>query len=128
MPRLGRQGRNYLVVGLLQWLLDWGVFVALTRFGIAVTPANVTGRITGAMLGYWVNGKWTFASERTAVGRLQFQRFLLMWVTTTLLSTWAIGHVDDYLGLRWAWLAKPLIEILLGLVGFVLSRCWIYKR
>jgi hypothetical protein len=32
------------------------------------------------------------------------------------------------LGLRWAWLAKPLVEIALGLVCFVLSRHWIYRR
>lgn len=126
--RLSRQGRDYLIVGLLQWLLDWGVVVGLTHMGLPVAPANVTGRITGALLGYWLNGKWTFASDRTAVGATQFQRFMAMWVCTTLLSTWALTQIDDVLGLRWVWLAKPAIEVALGVVGFVLSRYWIYKR
>lgn len=128
IPQLRRQGRDYLVVGALQWLLDWGVFVALTHLGVPVAPANVTGRITGALLGYWVNGKWTFASDHTAVGATQFRRFMTMWIATTLLSTWAVSQLDDLIALRWIWLAKPAIEVALGLIGFVLSRCWIYKR
>lgn len=125
---LTRQGRDYLVIGLLQWLVDWGVVVGLTHLGLPVAPANVLGRITGALLGFWLNGKWTFAGDRTTVGTTQFQRFMLMWVTTTLLSTWAMTQIDDVLGLKWVWLAKPAIEIALGIVGFFVSRYWIYKR
>ncbi len=62
------------------------------------------------------------------MGRVQFQRFAFLWLCTTAASTVAVGAVDDVLGLEWAWLAKPLVEIALGLVGFVLSRHWIYRR
>lgn len=125
---LTRQGRNYLAIGLLQWLIDWGVVVGLTHFGLPVAPANVMGRITGALIGFWLNGKLTFANDRTTLGATQFRRFMVMWVSTTLLSTWALTHIDDVLGLRWVWVAKPAIEVALGAVGFVLSRYWIYKR
>lgn len=125
---LGRQGSAYLVIGGLQWLLDWGVMVVLSQAGIAVRYANVVGRICGALMGFWLNGRITFANEQNALGRVQLQRFAVLWILTTVASTWAIGHVDDHLGLKWTWLAKPLIEILLGLIGFVLSRCWIYRR
>ena len=127
-PRLGRQGRDYLIVGLLQWLLDWGVVVSLTHIGLPVAPANVLGRITGALLGFWLNGKLTFAGDRNTIGAAQFQRFMVMWVTTTLLSTWVLTQVDDLFGLRWVWLGKPAIELALGAVGFLLSRYWIYRR
>jgi len=125
---LTRQGRDYLAIGLLQWLVDWGVVVGLTHMGLPVAPANVLGRITGALLGFWLNGKLTFAGDRNTVGAAQFQRFMVMWVTTTLLSTWALTEVDDLFGLRWVWLGKPAIELALGAVGFVLSRYWIYRR
>jgi len=125
---LTRQGRDYLAIGLLQWLVDWGVVVGLTHIGLPVAPANVVGRITGALLGFWLNGKLTFANDRTTVGSTQFQRFMVMWVSTTLFSTWALTQVDDVLGLRWVWIAKPAIELALGAVGFVLSRYWIYRR
>lgn len=125
---LTREGRDYLAIGLLQWLVDWGVVVALTHIGLVVAPANVAGRITGALIGFWLNGKLTFAGDGNTVGTTQFQRFMTMWVGTTLLSTWALTQIDDVLGLRWVWLAKPAVEVALGIVGFVLSRYWIYKR
>jgi putative flippase GtrA len=125
---LTRQGRHYLLVGGVQWLLDWGVMVALSHFGMRVAPANVAGRVSGALLGYWLNGKLTFAGEDTAVGGQQLLRFLAMWLCTTAVSTWSMAHIDELFGLRWAWLAKPGVELALGVVGFVLSRHWIYKR
>ncbi|MEG3191539.1 GtrA family protein [Lysobacter sp. D1-1-M9] len=125
---LKRQGRHYLLIGMIQWLLDWGVMVALSHFGMPVRQANVVGRVCGALLGFWLNGRITFAGDDTAVGRTQFLRFLGMWLSMTLLSTLAIGTIDDYLGLKWAWLAKPGVELVLGGLGFLLSRYWIYRR
>ncbi len=125
---LGRQGKHYLVIGGIQWLVDWGVMVGLSHWGMAVEPANIVGRISGALLGYWLNGKLTFAGDDTAVGRTQLQRFVMMWLCTTAVSTWSMGAIDDYLGLKWAWLAKPGVELALGVIGFLLSRHWVYKR
>jgi len=125
---LRRQGRHYLMIGGIQWLVDWGVTVGLSHLGMPIEPANIAGRISGAILGYWLNGKLTFAGDDTALGRTQLQRFLLMWLVTTAISTWAMGSIDDWFGLKWAWLAKPGVEAALGLIGFVLSRHWVYKR
>lgn len=125
---LGRQGKHYLVIGGIQWLVDWGVMVGLSHLGMAVEPANIVGRISGALLGYWLNGKLTFAGDDTAVGRTQLRRFVMMWLCTTAISTWSMGAIDDYLGLTWAWLAKPGVELVLGVIGFLLSRHWVYKR
>ncbi|MGV8932861.1 MAG: GtrA family protein [Luteimonas sp.] len=125
---LGRQGRHYLIIGAIQWLVDWGVLVALSHFGVRVAPANIAGRISGALLGYWLNGKLTFAGDDTMVGRQQLLRFLAMWLCTTTISTLSMTHIDQMFGLKWAWLAKPGIEATLGLAGFLLSRHWVYKR
>lgn len=123
-----RQGRHYLLIGILQWLLDWSVMVGLTHAGMAIEPANVIGRVSGALLGFWLNGRITFAGDHHRMGRKQFLRFLLMWLATTTISTWAMGSIDDWFGLRWAWAAKPAVEIVLGVIGFVLSRHWIYRH
>ena len=125
---LGRHARHYAIIGALQWLVDWGVMVGLTHLGMAVEPANVVGRIAGALLGYWLNGKLTFAGDDTEVGRTQLQRFVMMWLCTTAVSTWALGGIDEWFGLKWAWLAKPGVEVVLGVVGFLLSRHWVYRK
>lgn len=123
-----RQGPRYLGVGLIQWLLDWGVMVLLSHFGLRIGLANIAGRITSAMLGFWLNGKVTFTGDEHVIGRRQLLRFVAMWLLLTLLSTVAIELIDDVLGRKWAWLAKPLVEAALGVLGFIGSRHWVYRR
>lgn len=125
---LGRHARYYLLIGGVQWLVDWGVMVLLSHYGMMLEVANVCGRIVGALLGYWLNGRLTFAGEDTAIGPTQLNRFILMWLCTTAVSTVAMGTIDDVAGLKWAWLAKPGVEFVLGVVGFVLSRHWVYRK
>lgn len=125
---LGRHARHYMIIGGIQWLVDWGVMVLLSHWGLRVATANICGRISGALLGYWLNGKITFAADDTHIGRKALMRFVLMWLATTAVSTWSLTHIDDIFGLKWAWLAKPLVELVLGVIGFVLSRHWVYKR
>ena len=125
---LGRHARRYLLIGGVQYLVDWAVLVLLSHWGMAIELANILGRVSGALLGYWLNGKLTFAGDDTAVGRKQLARFIVMWLCTTTLSTWSLGAIDEHLGLKWAWLAKPGVELLLGAAGFFLSRHWVYRK
>src|SRR4030095_832559 len=124
----GRHARHYLLIGGVQWLVDWAVLVLLSHWGMLIELANVLGRVAGALLGYWLNGKLTFAGDETAVGGTQLKRFVMMWLCTTAVSTWSMGAIDHYLGLKWAWLAKPAVEFVLGVIGFLLSRHWVYRK
>lgn len=123
-----RQGRHYTAIGLLQYLVDWGVLVALSHAGLPVEISNISGRIAGATLGFWLNGRITFAGEHTRLGRRQLARFILLWLTTTTFSTLAMGAIEDLASLRWAWLAKPAVELALAGASFLLSRHWVYRR
>lgn len=125
---LSRQTRFFILIGAVQWLLDWAVMVSLSALGVPVRVANVAGRICGASLGFLLNGRITFASAHTAVGKKQLMRFLTMWLGTTAVSTWAIGAIDATAGLQGAWLAKPFVEVTLAAAGFLLSRHWVYRR
>jgi len=123
-----RQGSHYIAIGLLQYIVDWGVMVTLSHFGLPVEIANVAGRISGATLGFWLNGRITFANEAGTLGRGQLQRFVLLWLVMTALSTWAVGAVENSAGLQWAWLAKPAVELVLAAISFTVSRHWVYRH
>lgn len=123
-----RQGSQFVVIGLLQLLIDWSVFVAATAAGMPTIPANVLGRVCGALLGFWLNGRITFASGDDArLGWRRFGRFLAMWIALTLLSTWLVTLCAHALGLRLAWLAKPVVEGVLAVVSFFLGRHVVYR-
>jgi len=125
---LFRQGSQYLAIGLLQLLLDWTVFVLLTAAGMPVAPGNLLGRIGGATLGFWLNGRFTFArggERRHGWGR--FGRFALLWLLMTAASTWLVALAAHGLGLQVAWLAKPLVEGALAVANFFLLRHVVYR-
>ncbi len=125
---LRRHLGGYAAIGLLQWLVEYGLMLALSEWVMPVEPANVIGRLAGATLGFWLNGKWTFAADDTHVGRRALLRFVLMWLVLTLLNTWMVGAIDEQFGLRKAQLFKPAVDLLSGGIGFLLSRHWVYRK
>lgn len=146
---LFRQGGRFLVAGGVQLLLDWALFVALTAAGVAAAPANLCGRLAGALLGFVLHGRYTFAGQRAgpadagfagaspgaggskeAPGRLgtaRFLRYALAWSALTALSTLLVTLVADQAGLRFAWLAKPAVEAGMAVLSFFVWRHWVYR-
>ena len=125
---LRRHLGGYTAIGLLQWLVEYGLMLALSEWVMPVEPANVIGRVAGATLGFWLNGKWTFAGDGTHVGRRALTRFVLMWVALTVLNTWIVHAIDAHFGLRMAQLLKPMADLTSGAIGFLLSRHWVYNK
>lgn len=121
---IARQGISFLVIGGCLVIVDWGVFVLLTVLGVTPAVANVAGRVVGALLGFWANGRITFSSP---LGRRRFFRFAIVWAVLTLLSTYFMTVVADQIGLQMAWVAKPLVEGCLAVLSFIMSRHWVYR-
>lgn len=125
---LTRQGLLFLLVGGTQLLLDWAVFVMLTWAGLAVVPSNILARAVAAGSGFWLNGRFTFArGSIPRLGRRRVVRFGLLWCALTALSTILLGRLAGISGLKWAWLAKPLVEGALAVISFFIQRHWVYR-
>ncbi|PJK06815.1 hypothetical protein CO612_01560 [Lysobacteraceae bacterium NML71-0210] len=125
---LSRQLVAYAVIGGLQWLLDCSLTMALSHSLLPVAQANIAGRLAGAALGFWLNGRYTFGSAGNRLGGRQLARFALVWLTLTLIGSLLLGALEQHYSLTTAWLAKPLLEAGFATIGFVLSRYWIYRR
>lgn len=126
-----KQGVTYGAVGVLQIFIDWLCFVGLTWFGVQAEIANVLGRVLGALLGFWLNGRLTFRRQTDELGglsRKQFLRFGASWLLMTLLSTIGIHFITRFGGLSWAWLLKPVQDVALAAFGFTVSKYWIYRK
>lgn len=122
------QGASFVLIGGLLVLVDWSTFVALTALGMGTIVANVLGRIAGALLGFWLNGHVTFASNGTArLGQARFVRYALLWLGLTLLSTTLIALLSQWLSLPLVWAAKPIVEACMALLSFLISRQWVFR-
>ena len=125
---LTRQMLLFLLIGAVQVLLDWTVFVGLTHAGVSLVIGNLSGRLSGACLGYWLNGRYTFAVDgRARLDRAHLLRFIAAWLLLTALSTLLLSGVEQRFDLRAAWLAKPMVEALMASIGFVVWRQWVYR-
>jgi len=122
-----RQSRHFILIGIAQWLLDWSVMVILSRIGAPVPAANIAGRISGALLGFSLNGTITFARSDSALGWSQFGRYAILWCTNATISTLAVTAIHSSLGLHQAWIAKPLVDGALAIGSFLASRHWVYR-
>ena len=127
--RTRRQLALYGVIGGVQLLADWLCFVALTWIGMDVVPANLSGRVVGAILGFWLNGRHTFISDsgKPTLGRRHAVRFIIGWLLTAALSTAAVWLTDHVAGLGWARVCKLGIDGALAIFGFLLSKYWIFR-
>lgn len=117
----------FLLMGGLQLVLDSAVTIGLSRAGIALGLANVIGRVCGAMLGFWLNGRFTFRRAGSRLGRAELVRFLIAWLLLTAASTLGLGLIASSLSLQTAWFAKPLVEAILAVASFFISRHWVYR-
>lgn len=124
---IGRQGVSFFIVGCGLIVLDWAVFVALTALGMMPVPANTAGRVAGALVGFWANGRITFSVDSPRLGRRRFARYLGLWTTLTILSTALVTLLAEQLTLGIAWLAKPVVEAGLAVLSFLVSRHWVYR-
>ena len=122
-----KQGGHFALIGVVQWLADWGVMVALSHSGVALPYSNVAGRIAGALLGFWLNGRITFSSDGRGPSRLHLARYIVLWCMTAAASTGAVSLADALFGLKGAWLAKPIIDGVLAIGSFLASRYWVYR-
>jgi len=122
------EAARFIAVGLLQILIDSGTYIFLTYLGLSTPPANLCGRICGAVIGFWMNGKITFINYQQPSLGARFARYAGLWIVMTIISTTLLTLIARDAGLTRAWWSKPLVEGSLGVVSFLVSRYWVYRQ
>jgi len=124
-----RHALGYGVFGVLQLVIDWACFVGLTAVGVPTPVANPIARAVGALFGYLGNGRYTFrdAEGRSRVGGASLRRFIALWLALTVVSTAAMWGIETGGSLKLAWAAKPVVDVLLAGVAFLITRAWVFR-
>jgi putative flippase GtrA len=125
--RLTTQGAAYVLVGLTQLLLDWAIFSALFAATGVALASNLTGRASAAGLGFWLNGRYTFARDGQArLGAARLTRYATAWLVITAVSSIAVLLTEWRFGAPALYWAKPLIEAGLAVGSFLIAKLWVY--
>ncbi len=132
---IARQLVFYFAFGCTQFVVDTLLLVVMTHAGMSVEVANPLSRAMAAVLGLLLNSSITFG-QRGQPRRLpqiaMVVRYVVMWVSMTLLSTGLISWLhdlrpDDVARASWIALSKIGVEALLFLLSFLISRYWVYR-
>lgn len=126
-----RQPLFFLIVGGIQYLLDAALYALMISNGVNTLPANITSRASAASIGFLLNRYWTFGQRNESVKRFgsSLLRFLVLFATMTLISTLAVLWLeavwgDDNMSRI---IAKLLVEALLAVASFLVSRFWVFR-
>ncbi len=126
-----RQLSLFLVIGLVQYVLDAAMFWLSLTVGAPLIAANLVGRISGAVCGYLLNNRYTFGHDRhDDPGRIV--RFILYWLFMTTLSTALLAWADA----RWntadqdttSVLIKLCVEAVLVALSFALAKWVVFRK
>jgi len=122
---------KFAIIGVTSFLLDLGVYAALTRtsdfWRYYFIAANTVSFMVSVVWSFTWNKIWTFKSGRSGSTRRQYIKFL-----TVSLGGLVLSSILLYLAVK-SWhiydiLAKFLIAIVVMFWNFNLNKFWTFRR
>jgi len=127
MRVLIRQASVFTAIGVVLMGIDTGVFILLHWAGVALLPANVSSRVLAALASFYLNGRFSFAGHGEARPQaLRLGRYVVWWLLMTAISTAVLWACNQAFGESSVYAAKPVVEFVLAVIAFFVSRHWIY--
>lgn len=127
MRVLIRQASVFTAIGVILMGIDTGVFSLLHWLGLSLLPANMSSRVVAALASFYLNGRFSFAGHGEARPQaIRLGRYLIWWLLMTAISTAVLSACHQALGEQSVYAAKPIVEFVLAVVAFFVSRHWIY--
>lgn len=120
---------KFILVGGLSTLIDFSLYIFLTRFfsfwQAHYLWANFTGMIIASLINFLLNKRWTFKSNGRKILH-QYINFCIVLVFGLFLYQALFGFFVAAMG----WydiIAKALTAFLVMLIRFQLQKFWVFK-
>jgi putative flippase GtrA len=106
---------------------DFGVtIIAANLFGWWYLAASITGTVTGGAVNFYVNRKWVFESESTAI-KWQILKYILVWTGNLIIVTAGVFVLTHSFNLNYV-LAKVLSSVLTGVsYNYIMQKQFIFS-
>ena len=111
-------------VGAVNTMLDFGLLLALTSFGLPTVGANVVSSTTAFIFSFFANKRFTFQTSGTNI-----RREIVLFVLVTLFGLWVLQSVVIALSvpLLVSFQINNSIALIVGkLIATVVSLTWNY--
>ncbi|MCX2717537.1 GtrA family protein [Helicobacter sp. MIT 21-1697] len=115
----------YLGIGIINTCVGYGVIFALIFYGIMPEVANVIGYGVGFVLSYFLNKTFTFASPSSH--KRDLPRFAFAMGVAYLGQFLVMSFAYRFLALN-PYFAQIIGGAVYVCIGFVISKCWVFKQ
>lgn len=119
----------FFLFGILQFAFDSVIYTILSTVGIDIILANVLSRGSAALLGYFVNGKYTFNKKPSSES---FIKFCIYWLFMTALSSFLLWISKEiYCGEKnvgVTFISKVLVEFILFFISYILAKKMVFTN
>lgn len=107
--------------------IDFGVtIIAVNLFGWWYLVASITGTVTGGAVNFYVNRKWVFESESTAI-KWQILKYILVWAGNLIIVTAGVFILTRFFNLNYV-LAKVFSSVLTGIsYNYIMQKQFIFS-
>jgi putative flippase GtrA len=119
-----RQLFRFGVVGLVVNLLLYIAFLALVEAGIEVKLAMTLAYAAGVILGYALNGHWTFGAVDFRRGR--WLAYVTVYAAGYLLNLGVLALLVDRLGAPHALVQAAMVFLVAGFT-FAAQKYWVFR-
>jgi putative flippase GtrA len=117
----------YLIFGITQFGIDCSLFAILVHFQVDLKFANVLTRFCAALVGFVLNGLFTFQNRnKTNIRLLALIRYVTLWVALTVTSTLLLMASRHFFGQNLLSITKVFVEAFLACVSFLVMKLWVY--
>jgi putative flippase GtrA len=121
-----RQFAAYIFVGAAATSVHYAILIGLVELGgFRPVPATLCGYLVGGVIGYLLNRRHTFASDRPhaeAAWRFGLVTFVGFCITYVLMTLFVVRMGLPYLP------AQVVTTILATFVTFALNRAWTFRN
>jgi putative flippase GtrA len=125
---------KYMFVGLLSAVVDFGIFLLLTRvFDVATIPANLVSVLAAIIHGFFWHKYFTFRITSNARVRSEFSKFFLISATGYIIQQvgLALGlllPVEKFVGAYEDIVVKIVVVGIVASAGYFANRFWTFKQ
>ena len=115
---------KYLIIGVFNTIIGYGIIFILMAFGIIPEIANIIGYIIGILVSYALNKFYTFKTKSKS--KKEFFRFIVSMICAYLINLFVLivlyryFHIDKYI-------ATIIASIFYTLSGYVFSKYFAFR-
>jgi putative flippase GtrA len=116
------------IVGLMNNVISYMIYLILVSLGMHYTPANIIGFTVSVFNSYYWNNKYVFASNDSRVWWKTFIKTYISYAGTgIILSNIMLFIWIDGLGV--STIIAPLINLVITVpINFLVNKLWAYRK